>query len=106
VALPDYNQIFRKMNGRLFPVGIFKILWNKRKINKIRTALMGVIPEYQGRGIDVLLHREAIENGLIRNYYSSEVGWILENNIQMLRVAEKIGGTLDKRYRMYSKKLD
>ncbi len=106
VALPDYNQIFRKMNGRLLPFGIFKILWNKRKINKIRTALMGVLPEFQGRGIDVLLHREAIENGLIRNYYSSEVGWILENNIQMVRVAEKIGGKVDKRYRMYSKRLD
>jgi GNAT superfamily N-acetyltransferase len=105
VGLPDYNQIFRNMNGRLFPFGILKILWNKHKINKIRTALMGVIPEYQGRGIDVLLHREAIENGLIRNYYSSEVGWILENNVQMVRVAEKIGGTLEKRYRMYSKKL-
>ena len=105
VALPDFNQIFRKMNGRLFPFGLFKILWNKRKINKIRTALMGVIPEYQGKGIDVLLHREAIENGLKKNVYSSEVGWILENNIQMVRVAEKIGGTIDKRYRMYSKNL-
>ncbi len=103
VALPDYNQIFRNMNGRLLPFGIFKILWNKRKINKIRTALMGVIPEYQGKGIDVLLHREAIENGLKKNVYSSEVGWILENNIQMVRVAERIGGTIDKRYRMYSK---
>lgn len=105
VALPDFNQIFRKMNGKLLPFGIFKILWNKRKINKIRTALMGVLPEYQGRGIDVLLHREAIENGLKKNVYSSEVGWILENNIQMVRVAEKIGGTIDKRYRMYIKNL-
>ncbi len=105
VALPDYNQIFRKMNGRLFPFGIFKILWNKRKINKIRTALMGVLPKYQGRGIDVLLHREAIENGLKKDFYSSELGWILENNIEMIRVAERIGATFDKRYRMYSKKL-
>jgi GNAT superfamily N-acetyltransferase len=105
VGLPDYNQVFKDMNGRLFPFGIFRILWNRKKINKIRTALMGVIPEYQGRGIDVLLHREAIENGLIRNYYSSEVGWILENNVQMVRVAEKIGGTIDKRYRMYSKNI-
>ncbi|MEX2463837.1 MAG: hypothetical protein WD513_06040 [Balneolaceae bacterium] len=105
VALPDYNQIFRKMNGKLLPFGLFKILLNKRKINKVRTALMGVLPEYQGRGIDVLLHREAIENGLIKDVYSSEVGWILENNIQMIRVAEKIGGTMDKRYRIYSKKL-
>ncbi len=106
VALPDYNQILKDMNGRLFPFGLFKILWNKNKINKVRTALMGVKPEFQGKGIDVLLHREAIENGLINNVYSSEVGWILETNTQMVRVAEKIGGTLEKTYRMYSKKLN
>lgn len=105
VALPDYNQIFRDMNGKLLPFGWLKILMNKNKIDKVRTALMGVIPEYQGRGIDVLLHREAIENGLVEGVYSSEVGWILENNVQMVRVAEKIGGTLDKRYRMYKKTL-
>ncbi|MCG2590683.1 GNAT family N-acetyltransferase [Rhodohalobacter sulfatireducens] len=105
IALPDYNQIFRDMNGRLFPFGIFKLLWNKRKIDKVRTALMGVLPEYQGKGIDVLMHREAIQNGLEKGVHSSEVGWILENNIQMVRVAERIGGKLDKRYRMYSKKL-
>lgn len=105
VALPDYNQIFRDMNGKLLPFGWLKILMNKNKIDKVRTALMGVIPEYQGRGIDVLLHREAIQNGLEHNVYSSEVGWILENNVQMVRVAEKIGGTLDKRYRMYEKEL-
>lgn len=106
IALPDYNQIFRNMNGRLFPTGLFKILWNRKNINKVRTALMGVIPEYQGRGIDALLHREAINNGLEKGIYSSEVGWILENNIQMVRVAEKLGGTIDKRYRVYSKSLN
>lgn len=106
IALPDYNQIFRNMNGRLFPTGLFKILWNRKKINKVRTALMGVIPEYQGRGIDALLHREAINSGLQKGVYSSEVGWILENNIQMVRVAEKLGGTIDKRYRVYSKSLN
>lgn len=103
VGLPDYNQIFKNMNGKLLPFGIFKILWNRKKINKIRTALMGVVPEYQGKGIDVLLHREAIENGLKKGVYSSEVGWILESNVQMIRVAEKIGGDPDKTYRMYQK---
>ncbi|REL33184.1 hypothetical protein DYD21_13080 [Rhodohalobacter sp. SW132] len=105
VALPDYNQVFRDMDGTLFPTGIFKILWNRRKITKIRTALMGVLPEYQGKGIDALLHRESIENGLIDNRYASEIGWILEDNVQMNRVAEKIGGEHDKTYRMYTKSL-
>jgi GNAT superfamily N-acetyltransferase len=105
VALPDYNQILKDMNGKLMPFGWLKLLLGKRKINKIRTALMGVVPEYQGRGIDVLLHRESIQNGLERDFYSSEVGWILESNVQMVRVAEKIGGKLDKTYRMYRKDL-
>lgn len=106
IALPDYNQIFRNMNGRLFPTGLFKLLWYRKKIDKVRTALMGVIPEYQGRGIDVLLHREAINSGLKKGIYSSEVGWILESNIHMIRVAEKMGAAIDKRYRIYSKNLN
>lgn len=105
VALPDYNQILKDMNGNLFPFGFLKILFNRRKITKIRTALMGVKPEYQGKGIDALLHRESIENGLRYNKYASEIGWILEDNIQMNRVAEKIGGEHDKTYRMYRKDL-
>lgn len=105
VGLPDYNQIFKDMNGKLLPFGIFKILLRRKKIDKIRTALMGVLPEYQGKGIDVLLHREAIENGLKTGVYSSEVGWILENNVQMIRVAEKIGGSPEKTYRIYKKSL-
>jgi len=105
IALPDLNQALKHMDGTLFPTGIFKLLWHRRNINQIRTALMGVKPEHQGKGIDVLLHREAIENGLKKGMYSSEVGWILENNVQMIRVAERIGGELDKVYRMYQKKL-
>lgn len=105
IALPDYNQVFKEMNGTLFPVGILKLLWYRRKIDKLRTALMGVKKEYQGKGIDVLLHRETIQNGLIRGMDSSEIGWILESNVNMIRVAEKIGGHFEKRYRMYEKKL-
>lgn len=105
VALPDYNQILKDMNGKLLPFGFLKILWNRKKISRIRTALMGVIPEYQGKGIDALLHRESIENGRKFNKYASEIGWILESNVQMNRVAEKIGGEHDKTYRMYRKSL-
>jgi len=105
IALPDYNQVFKNMNGRLFPLGIFKLLLGKKKINRIRTALMGVLPEYRGKGIDALLHQQAIEKGPPRGFHASELSWILETNTQMIRVAERIGGTLDKTYNMYSKVL-
>lgn len=105
VALPDLNQALKHMDGTLFPTGIFKLLWHKRNINQIRTALMGVIPEYQGKGIDALLNKEAIENGLQVGYRSAELSWVLETNQNMIRVAERIGAHIEKTYRMYRRDL-
>jgi GNAT superfamily N-acetyltransferase len=101
IALPDLNQVLRLMDGTLFPTGLFKLLWHRRNINQIRTALMGVIPEYQGKGIDALLHKEAILNGLKKGYKSAELSWVLETNTNMVRVAERIGAHIEKTYRMY-----
>lgn len=106
IALPDYNQALQHLEGKLLPTGIFKLLYHRRYIDSIRTALMGVLPEYQGRGFDALLHKEAIVNGLDKGYVSAELGWILETNTEMLRVAEKIGGHVEKTYRMYEKGID
>lgn len=105
IGLPDLNQALRHMNGRLFPVGLFKLLWYKRKINRIRTALMGVVPEYQGKGIDALLHLKAIENGRTEGMFSSELSWVLESNANMIRVAERLGAHIEKTYRMYHRAL-
>ena len=106
IGLPNINEIIKDMNGKLFPFGIFKLLWKKRKVSGLRTALMGVLPEWQGKGIDALLHQRSIQNGLESEGKTvSELSWILESNPEMIRVAERIGGELDKSYRMYSKEL-
>lgn len=105
IALPDLNQVLKLMDGKLFPFGIFKLLWHKRNINRIRTALMGVMPQYQGKGIDALLHKEAILNGREVGYKSSELSWVLETNTNMIRVAERLGAKIEKTYRMYRKEL-
>jgi GNAT superfamily N-acetyltransferase len=106
VGLPNINEILKDMNGKLFPFGIIKLLWKKRKLNSLRTALMGVLPEYQGKGIDALLHQRSIKNGLeTEGKTISELSWILETNTEMIRVAERIGAKHDKSYRMYSKEL-
>lgn len=105
IALPDLNQAFKNGDGTLFPTGIFKLLWHWRNIDKIRTALMGVLPEYRSNGIDALLHKEAIVNGIEKGYKSSELGWVLETNNRMIRVAENIGAEIEKTYRMYRTEL-
>lgn len=104
ISIPDLNQIFKKMNGNLFPFGIFRLLFGRKKINRIRTALMGVLPEYQGKGIDALLNQRTIELGVAKGYHDSELSWVLGDNKEMIRVAERIGARIDKTYRMYKKK--
>jgi len=101
IALPDLNQALRHMNGRLLPIGIFKLLWYRRKVDRLRTALMGVIPEYRGKGIDALLHLKATENAMEEGYSGSELSWVLETNKEMRRIAERINGNIEKTYRMY-----
>lgn len=105
IALPDLNQALQHMDGSLFPTGVFKFLWHRRNIDSIRTALMGVLPEHQGKGIDALLNKYAITKGLAKGYTSSELSWVLETNSTMQRVAERVGGYIEKTYRMYSAEL-
>ena len=105
IALPDLNQVFRTMNGNLYPFGFIKFLWGKQKINRIRTALMGILPEFQGKGIDALFHQRTIEFALKRNFVESELSWVLDNNTEMIHLAQRLGARIDKRYRMYAKKL-
>ena len=52
-----------------------------------------------------MLTQKAIEKGLPRGLTQSEISWVLGNNTEMIRLAERIGGSLDKTYRMYKKEL-
>ena len=51
LSLPDYNQVFRTMNGRLLPIGWLKFLLGKRKIDRVRVFALGVKREFQHTGI-------------------------------------------------------
>ena len=104
LALPDINQALIHMNGRLFPFGLAKLLWliKVRKImTRVRMLVMGILPEYQKRGIDNLLHYETYTKGVAAGYTAGEMSWILETNDMMNGVARNLGGKLYKKYRMY-----
>jgi len=105
LALPDFNIAIKKANGRLFPTGLLKILWNKRKIDGVRVIIMGVIPEYQKRGIDSVFYWETYRRGVKKGYKWGEFSWILENNTMMNRAAQMMGAHVYKTYRVYEKAL-
>jgi GNAT superfamily N-acetyltransferase len=102
-ALPDYNQVLIRMNGRIFPFGLFKFLAGRRRIKGVRALVFGVIPEFMHTGLAYLLYDE-FEKAIIRKGYEwCELSWQLEDNEAINRFAASIGAALYKRYRIYEK---
>jgi len=102
-AIPDFNVALRaNPSGRLFP-GIFKVLWASRHITRLRVILLGLLPEWHGRGVDAVLYRHVWENGRARGYDWAEAGWILEDNHSMINGLTRMGFEAYKTYRVYER---
>ncbi len=106
LVLPDMNQALKKAGGRLFPLGLLKMLWHRRKINAWRMPLLGVRQEHRLRGIEVVFccrtYEVAKQN---RRYRKGELSWILESNTAANAVLKKLGARRSKTYRIYEKPL-
>jgi GNAT superfamily N-acetyltransferase len=93
--LPDLNQWFKYLNGKFGIWQKLKFLWLKTFItNKKFTGLVfGIIPEFQGQGIDAYLIAEASQS--LRSdripYEEYEMQWIGDFNPKMVNIAENLG---------------
>ncbi|MDO9324659.1 MAG: hypothetical protein Q7T80_06835 [Methanoregula sp.] len=105
VAVPDFNQVLGKINGRLGPVGLAKYLWYSRNIRDIRVMAMGVTEEYRKKGIEGLLYLESFKAAVKKGYERAEMSWILDDNVLVQRGCELMGGRLYKKYRIYEENI-
>src|ERR1700739_2337204 len=97
VNLPDLNQWFKYLNGKFGLFHKLKFLWVKKfKPNKKFTGIVfGVVPEWQGKGVDAYIIGECkklIDTGEIP-YSEYEMQLIGDFNPKMINVAENLGDT-------------
>lgn len=105
INLPDLNQWFKHLHGKFSLWHKLKFLWIKSRVktSKFVGLVFGIIPEFQGRGVDSYLIVEGcrliqsmkIENGEYKIgkllYDDYEMQWIGEFNPKMINVAEALG---------------
>jgi hypothetical protein len=101
---PDVNQILKKLNGKLNLISMLKFLYLKKKktITRARGVLMGVIPHFQGKGV---------ESGIILNiakvmakkphYTEIEFSWVADFNPKMRKIFMSVGSVSAKHYITY-----
>jgi hypothetical protein len=105
-AVPDINQIQARIpRGRLFPTGIFKLLFGLKKVNGIRILLLGVIEGYRKLGIEACIYGNIIKTYKRKGFKYAEASWTLEHNDLVNNAIKAIQGDPYKTYRIYEKQL-
>ncbi len=85
LSLPDINQcLIHNRNGSLLGA-VWHLFTKRKKIDTQRIIVLGVIPEYQGRGIDSVMYWETGHRGLDIGIQYGEASWVLEDNVMMNR---------------------
>lgn len=106
LTIPNLNEVtIRIKRGRLFPTGLFKLLYYKNKIKSVRVLTLGVIKEYRNIGIDACFYIRNIEVAKRKHIKWAEASWILEENEKMNIALKNIGGEVYKKYRIYGKEI-
>jgi len=105
IALPDLSKGIIAAKGKLFPVGLFRILSAMKKSKKLMLMLGGIRKDYRGQGIDILMAIKMLESARKREMTIIDSHLILENNLRMRAECERLDGKIVKRFRIYQKQI-
>ena len=59
ILMPGFAQALKKANGKLFPFGFYHMLKSKKQSKEVVFYLIGVLPEYQNKGVTAIIFDEA-----------------------------------------------
>lgn len=105
ICISNMNHVLKELRGSLKnPWRVLKALWAWKHIKDGRLIMLGVLPEFRQRGIDLILIKHVIDN-TVDIWDDAELSWVLEDNAGMIRGIEECGGYYIKRYRVYQKDL-
>jgi len=104
-AVPDYNQVLKKMKGRILPIGWLKYLLGKSKIHGGRCSMQFVVPEYQHKGVSTAMIYEAYLGAKQLGIQWVEGSTVDETSIPSIANTEKLASHLYRVYRQYERVL-
>ncbi len=105
IQIPEINQIFKHVNGKMDLIGKLKFLWYKTFFppNKMLGLVFGVVPEHQGKGVEsaMIISYDKMSGKSSFPYKTIEMNWIGDFNPKMMRVCEQLLATIYKTHHTY-----
>jgi ribosomal protein S18 acetylase RimI-like enzyme len=106
ITISSLSRAFQKAKGRLFPFGLVHILKALKKPKYLDLYLVGILPEYQNKGISAIFMNELTKIAIANNIISAETNSELEENTKVQDFWKYYEVRQHKRKRVYLKKFD
>jgi hypothetical protein len=111
VAIPNVNEAIRDLEGKLFPIGLPKLLW-RLKVQRPKTArlaLLGIRKKFRNMrkyaGLSTYLYARMNRSGAQNGFEWGELSWTLEDNAPVNVGIKFMGGKVYKKYRIFEREL-
>lgn len=105
IVMPSFNKALKKANGRLFPTGFYHLLKARKKNDTAAFYLIGIEPEYQGKGVTAVIFQKMQELFNKEGITDVETNPELEENKAIQQLWKGYEHELHKRRRTYRKNL-
>jgi len=101
-GIPNLNEVLIHINGLRYPWDYFKLLiYSRRKPKCLAIKSVLVLPEYWGSGVSLMLFDEMNKRVRNRDYEWVDLSLTSIDNPKTPVLAERMGGKIYKRYRIY-----
>jgi len=111
LAVPNLNELTRDLDGKLFPIGLPKLLW-RLKVEGPRSArliILGIRKKWRHvrkyAALSAFMYAEMNEGGRRLGIKEGELGWTLEDNGRVNAGIMMMGAKRYKTYRVYEKRI-
>ncbi len=102
--IPNINEFLLKARSSHGLMRILKVAWylKTRFPKELRLAVLGVLPEFRNKGVASIFYLEALMRAKGK-VVGGEMSWVEENNKEIIKAIELMGGKKYKTYRIYKK---
>lgn len=97
IVTPSYAKALQKMNGKLFPFGIWHLLYAKKYAKTVTFYLIGVLPEYQNKGVTGIIFKEFYDTFKAKNVEWCIRGPELDDNVAIHQIWKHFNPVTHKR---------
>lgn len=106
LILPDFNPVLRRFKGKLGLASLINMVLYRKEITGCRTLLFGVRDEYKKLGVPLLAFQHVLEySEEALQYKWMEMGWLLEDNRDVIELVDDFGGRQTKTYRLWRREI-